>query len=92
MAAEGHSDKMVSGMEVQIKPRRDTALLREEMIAFTDIHRCLLNTDVGQTVDVSTVKQWVVCFSSSDSMSLLLALIFMSTGCRLLFITGENAN
>jgi len=31
------------------------------------IHWHFLNVDGDQSVDVSTVKQWVVCFSSSDS-------------------------
>ena len=36
-------------------------------MAPTDIHWCLLNVYGDQTVDVSTVRQWVVCFYSSDS-------------------------
>ena len=38
-----------------------------EKMALTDIHRCLLNVYRDQTVDVSTVRQWMVCFSSGDS-------------------------
>jgi len=42
---------------------------------------------------VTTVRQWVVHFSSgnSDSGSALLVQIFISVACRLLFIAGENA-
>jgi len=41
---------------------------------------------------LSTMRQWVVCFSSGDvdSGSHLLMQTFRSTACRLLFITGEN--
>jgi hypothetical protein len=35
--------------------------------ALTDIHQCLLNVSGDQTVDVSTVRWWVVYFSSGDS-------------------------
>ena len=44
-------------------------------------------------MDVSTVRQWVVCFSSSnsDSVSAPLVQISMSRACRLLFIAGEVA-
>ena len=31
-----------------------------------DIHRCLLNVYGDQTVDVSTVRQWVARFNSGD--------------------------
>ena len=45
------------------------------------------------TVDVSTVRQWVLRFSSgiSDSGSSLLVQIVMIAAYRLLFIIGENA-
>ena len=58
-----------------------------------DIHQLLQNVYRDQTVDVSTVRQWVVHFSSVDSDSGLLPLmqIFVSVACRLLFIAGENA-
>jgi len=44
-------------------------------------------------VALSTMRQWAVCFSSddSDSVSPLLVLIVMSVACRLLFISGKNA-
>ena len=62
-------------------------------MAAIDIHQCLLNVSGDQTVDVNTVRQWVVHFStgSSDSGSPLLLQIVMSVACRLLFIAGENA-
>ena len=44
-------------------------LLYAEKEAPIDIHQCLLNVSGDQTVDVSTLRQWVVCFSSSDSNS-----------------------
>jgi len=67
MTAEGQSDKMASDMEVRMKQRCVTEFLHAEKIAPNDIHRCLLNIYGDQTVDVSTVRQWVVCFSSGDS-------------------------
>jgi len=42
------------------------------------------------TVDVSTVKQWVVCFSSINSRSLPLLQIFLIAACRFFFIGGEK--
>ena len=38
-------------------------------MAAIGIHQHLLNTNGDQAVDVSTVKQWVVCFNSDDSDS-----------------------
>lgn len=45
-------------------------------------------------MDVSTVRQYMVCFNSGDcdSGSSLLVQMFMSETCRLLFITGANAD
>ncbi len=59
----------------------------------TNILQHLLNVYGDQTVDVSSVRQLVVCFCSGDSnsMSPLTVQIFTSEACRLLFITGENA-
>ena len=67
MTAEGQSDKMVSDVEVHMKQRHETEFLHAEKIAPSDIHRCLLNVYRDQTVDVSTVRQWVARFSSGDS-------------------------
>ncbi|MEQ5146202.1 hypothetical protein ABN231_18065, partial [Proteus mirabilis] len=41
----------------------------QKKIVPTDIYQHLLNVGGDQTVDVSTVRQWVVCFSSGDSGS-----------------------
>jgi len=51
-----------------------------ENMALIDRHQHLLNVSGNQTVDVSTVRQWVVCFSSgdSDNGSPLLVQIFTS--------------
>ena len=43
------------------------SLMWEKMILTTDLHRFLLNIYGNQTVGVSTVRLWVVCFSSDDS-------------------------
>ena len=67
MVTEGQSDKLTSAMEVHMKQRYLIEFHHAEKIAFTDIHWCLLNIYGDQTVDVSTVRQWVMCFSSSDS-------------------------
>jgi len=55
--------------------------------------RPLLNISGDQTVDVSTVRQRVVHFSSGGSGSPLLVQFFFprSTGCRLLSTAGKNA-
>ena len=81
MAAEGQSDTMVSAIEVRMKERCGIEFLHVEKMAPTDFHGCLLNIYGDQAVDVSTVRQWVVCFSSdsNDSGSPLLVQIFMST-------------
>jgi len=67
VTAEGQSDKMASDMEVRMKQRCVIELLHAEKIAPIDIHRRLLNVCGDQTVDVSTVRQWVARFSSGDS-------------------------
>ena len=93
MAGEGQSDKMVSIMEVCMKQRSGTEFLYAEKMASTDIPRCLLNIHGDQTVHVSTVRQWVVHFSSdySNIGSPLLMQAFTCAACRVLFIAGENA-
>ena len=63
----GQSDKMASDMEVRMKQRCIIEFLHAEKIAPNDIHRRLLNVYGDQTVDVSTVRRWVVRFSSGDS-------------------------
>ena len=44
-----------------------SATLQEKKMAPIDIHRHLLNVYGYQTVDVSSVRWWVVRFSSGDS-------------------------
>jgi len=56
MAAEGHCDGTVPDMEVWLKQMSRIEFLHVEKMAPTDIHRCLLNVDGDQAVDVSTVK------------------------------------
>ena len=60
-------DKMASDMEVRMKQRCIIEFLHAEKIAPYDIHGRLLNVYGDQTVDVSTVRRWVACFSSGDS-------------------------
>ena len=84
---------MASDTEACIMQRYGSELLHAERMASIDIGGHLLNVNGDQTVDVSTVRQWVVCFSSSnsDSVSAPLVQISMSRACRLLFIAGEVA-
>ena len=65
----------------------------QKKIVPTDIYQHLLNVGGDQTVDVSAVRQWVVCFSSDNinSGSPPLVQIVTSAACRLLFIAGKNA-
>ena len=92
MAAEGQSDKMASDREVRMKQRCVTEFLHmQKKIAPTEIHQRLLNDHGDQTVEVSTVRQWVVHFSSGDSGSPPLVQIFTSMACRLLFIAGKKS-
>ena len=60
---------MASDMDVCVKERCVSEFLRVEKIAPTDFHLHLLNIYGHQAVDVSTVKQWVVCFRSGDGDS-----------------------
>ena len=75
-------------MEAWMKQRCVIEFLHAEKIVPTDIHQHLLNVPGDQTVDVSTVRQWVVHFSTdnSDSASPSQAQILMSMACRLLFL------
>ena len=67
MAAERQSDTMASDMEVQIKQSCVIESLHAEKMTPVDIHWHLLNVYGDQTVDVSTVRQWVACFNSGYS-------------------------
>ena len=93
MAAGEQSNRMAPDMEARMKQSCVTEFLYAETVALTDIHWYLLNVDGDQTVDVSTVRWWVVLFVSGDDdeESPLLAKIFMIVACRLLFIARENA-
>jgi len=66
--------------------------MQKKMVSI-DIQCCLLTIYGDQSVDVSTVRQWVGWFSSGDinSGSPLLVQIFMIMACRLLSRTGNNA-
>ena len=93
VVTEGQSDRMVSDMEVWMKQRGVMELFHGEKTASIHIHGCFLKVYRDQTVDVSTGRQGVVCFSSGDSNceSPPLEQAFMSATCRLLFIANENA-
>ena len=67
MAAERQSDMMACDMEVHMKQRCVTEFFHAETIASTDIHGNLLNVSGDKTVDVTTVRQWVVHFNSGNS-------------------------
>ena len=86
MAAEGQSDKIVSDMEVPMRQWCGTDFLPAKRIASTNIHQCLLNIYGDQTVDVTTVRQRVVHFSSgnSDSGSPLLSADLQECGMQAL--------
>ena len=67
MVAEGQSDKVVSNMEVRMKQVYVTEFLHVEKMAAIVIHSCVLNIVGDHTVDVSTVRRWVLCFSSGNT-------------------------
>ena len=69
MAAEGHTDKMASDMEVPMKQRGGTEFLHAEKKKMTSIGIQWYSPNVyqDQTVDVRTVRQWTVRFSSDNS-------------------------
>ena len=90
MATEGQSDRMVSYMEVHMKQRGAIGFFHMEKMAPRDIHQHLLNIYGDQPVDVSTVRKWVVHFSSGNSGSPLLVQVLISMTCRLLFISGSQ--
>ena len=93
MEAEGQSDKMVSDVEVYLRKRFGIKFLHVEKMVLINSHRYLLNIYGYQTVDVSIVRWWVVCFSNSDidSGSPLPMQISASMAYSLLFIADENA-
>jgi len=66
MAAEGQSDRMEPDVEVCMKQRSLNSSMQKK-VAPSDIHQCLLNIYGDQTVNASTVRWWVVHFSSGSS-------------------------
>ena len=93
MTAERQSDRMAPDTEVFMKQGAVIEFLHVEKIIPTGVHQYLLNFHGDQTVDASTVRQWMVCFSGNDDISGSppLVQIFTSVAHRHLFITGENA-
>ena len=65
----GQFDEIMSEMEVLMKQRCGIVFLYVEKIAPTDIYQCLLSISGDQTMDVSTVRWWVVCSSKGDTGS-----------------------
>jgi len=66
-AAEGQSVKMMSNMEMWMKQRSVIEFFHAVKMTPIDNHWCSWNTFGDQTVDVSTVRWWVVHFRSGDS-------------------------
>ena len=93
MTAEGQSDTMAPDVEMYRKHRCVTEFLHVENTAPIDIHQWLLTVSGDQLVDVSTVRLWVVHFSTANCStgSPLFVQILMSMACRLLFIDGKHA-
>jgi len=60
---------MVSDMEACLKKSCVIKCLQPEKDAPIDIHQHLLNVYGDQTVEVSTVKWWVMLFSSGNGNS-----------------------
>ena len=58
---------MAYDMEVCMEQRCVIEFLQAEKMAPIDIHQHLLNIYGDQTMDVSTVRWWVVYFSSGSS-------------------------
>ena len=58
---------MASEMDLHMKQRHVIEFLHVEKIAPIVVHQYLLNVYGDQTVDVSTVRQWILYFSIGDS-------------------------
>jgi len=67
MAVERQCDTIACDMEVCMEQRCVIQFLQAEKMAPIDIHQHLLNIYGDQTMDVSTVRWWVVYFSSGSS-------------------------
>lgn len=67
IAAEGYYGKMASEL-VEVKEKLCVIeFFHEDKNAPIDIRRCLLNVYGDKTMDVSTVRRWMVRFNSGDS-------------------------
>ena len=67
MAEEGQSDTTVSDVEEHMKQRYATKLLHVKKMVPTGIHQCLQIICGDQTVNASTVRWWVMHFSSTGA-------------------------
>ena len=67
MAADGQSDRMVSEVGVHVDQSGVIELLRVEEMAPSDIQQALMSVSGDQSVDVSTVRWWMMHFSSGDN-------------------------
>ena len=93
MAEGEQSDKMLSDLEVHMKQRCVSGFFHPWKFSPTDIQWCLLNISGDIIVDVSTVRLWVVNFSSGDSISVSPSLVqvLRSVANTLLFAADKNA-
>jgi len=83
---------MISDMEECMKKKCVTEFQHVEKTEPTDIHQCFLNIYGDQAVDVSTVRLWMVSFSSGDGDSRSPPMVQISmSGMQLLLIAGKNA-
>ena len=94
MAAEEQSDTVVSDMGTCMEQTGGSDFFHAEKMVPIDVHQHLLNVYGDQTVDVGTVRQWVVHFSSGDSEVKKKPCSrwpcrFLSAARRLLFIGGS---
>ena len=87
---KGQIERMVSNMQVHTRQRCVTEFILMENTAPIDIQQHLLNVSRDQTVNVSTVRWWVLRFSNGNNGSLLPVQVVTRTACRLLFIAGKN--
>ena len=69
MSEEEQSTRVASDMEMSMEQRRVFEFLHVEKMAPIDIHWLWLNVYGNKRVNMSTVRQWVVCFRSGDSNS-----------------------
>ena len=69
MALEEQSEKIVSDIEAHMRLRCVIEFLHaEKKIASIYIYQCLLNIYGYQVAYVSSVRQWVVCFSNNTTV------------------------